>query len=398
MAMGLHCGLGDRYLGGMTINPYQPPTQIESAPTVDDPPELVVSESVQFAGAPTRYDLRSMLDQHDHVGVITIFLTLLLCSLFTLFVVVLGTPAIWMMAGGFIIVIVVACIVSTNRYRQAMFNFANPYWDQHVVGELSDQGVKIHRTHGSEYLDWNCFESIVINRDVVGLITPNSLGQSMVIGELMLNTESEFNALQRITKRAASKIATAGSVNQRQQTVAALARETNRQRSVEVPPGAVAFGGPVTIDDLVEVDRELPRKQSQRKRSLHGLAVRTILAFSGILMLMGLAFSFEGDLGMLGSVVVLVLPITGALWVYGWNRPVIQGGDFLQYLLAFANDDGITSDSFAIVSQWPWSHVRCVANRADRIIFRHTHSRRVITARRDMFANEDDWRKMQSWI
>ena len=63
----------------------------------------------------------------------------------------------------------------------------------------------------------------------------------------------------------------------------------------------------------------------------------------------------------------------------------------IQHLNAFANEDGITSDGNVIVTSLPWSHIQLVSSKQDRLVLRHTKTRRVMVVRSDMFQGETDW-------
>jgi len=379
----------------MAINPYQPPTTIDESGDVESFSRIDDVRPVKFQGAPTRGDLNRLLANYDHVGFSTIMPTLFLCAMVVLFAWIAAPISGVLVVCGFTNIVLIACLVSTKAYRRAMYRFANPHWDGDVNGEMNAQGVWIRRDHGSEFLHWNCFESVIADKSVVGLITPNSLGNSLIITEEMTNGEADFAATVFAAKLASRQIATAGSIQQRKQTIVAIACDPARQRFADVPTDAIAFHGAISMNDLQKIDNGLPQKLTRRKRSAHGWIVQLLLLTSGLLIALGCVLSLTGDLAPVGAFLLVGVVLAGMIWWQKWSRPNQQPTGLLHYLQAFANEEGIMSDSFAIVTHLPWSHLKSIGDHDDRLILRHTHSQRVITARRDMFASESDWHAMQ---
>lgn len=378
----------------MSLNPYQPPSEIQHADDWLDGELIEGGDSIRFAGAPDVRDLNGVLANFDAVDVYTSFAALLLCTLVLIWTSLVASVAAIMVAAGLCGIVAVACVVSTKAYRRAMFGFANRYWNDPAKGEVTSQGVLIEREHGSLFLHWNCLEAVVVGPEVVGLLTPAMIGESMIVNPSMTQSESDFAKLLRACELVSRKVVTAGTIDQRQQTIAALMSEPSRQRSVDLPVGAIGFAGPVTMQDFERIDRQLPAKMMRRKRSTHGMITVALLLLCAMLIVTGLASAFAADIGPVGVLVFFLIPPLGYMWLQTRNRPVRQANDLLQYLHGFADDEGITSDAHAVVTKLPWSHIKCIAKEADRLIFRHTHSRRIVTTRRDMFASEHDWQAM----
>ncbi|MGB7346662.1 MAG: hypothetical protein WBD20_20740 [Pirellulaceae bacterium] len=380
----------------MSINPYQPPTQVDDAADFDGPTALKDIGTIRFSGTPHWQDLNRLFAKHDHVGAPTMILLAMLCILFSLFGLVVGSVGWLLISLGCSVVVFAACLVSTKFYRRLMFSFTNPRWSKPTTCELDSEGVWITRSDSTRFLHWNCFERVVLNRDVVGFFTPQSIGESLVVNQSMCASESDFTKLHRAAELLSRHVVTAETTQQRRWTVEALMKEPNRQRMVPIPDGAIAFSGPVSMDDLRKVDQQLPRKLTRRKRSTHGLMVITLLTISLMLILTGISNMVANSLGVALVFGLMATPLTVFFWLRRWSQPPMESADLLQFVYAFADADGITLDAFAVVTKLPWSHLKRVGDLPDRMIFRHTHSRRAVTARRDMFASEDDWNAIKT--
>ncbi|QDT11071.1 hypothetical protein [Planctomycetes bacterium K23_9] len=382
----------------MAINPYQPPPEVEVAAIAPAPDRLEIAGRIRFSGAPTSSDLNRLLTKYDHVGVPTLAIAMLLIALVLLFVMIVGSLAGQLVVAGLCGIALVACLVSTKLYRRAMFRFVNPLWDAPVQGEISPDGITIKRDHGSFFLHWNCLETVVVHRNVVGLLTPNSIGQSMVISESMMDSDADLAGLILAAETVARKVVTAGSMARRRQNIAALLRDPDRQRSVQVPGNAIAFSGPVTMADLIQFGGDYQGKVWRRKRSTHGLIAMTLLVLFATLIAIGLATFAVNLIGTAGLIVLPLLFVIAVAWHLSWSQPRLRPDESLQHLLGFADDSGVTTDAFAVVTKLPWSHLRCTAKTDDRITLRHTHSRRVVALQRNMFSSDQEWTSMVNLV
>ncbi len=377
----------------MSINPYQPPDvpveRVVTAPLVN----LTEDGPIAFAGVPSEDDLKRFIACHADVGYLTSFIS----TVFMIFVCVMVTfstnlGAI-LLCYGVCSVLGLAVVVSTRTYRRLSFKSMNPDWQRYVTGELGEDGLVLRREHGDLFLRWDCFTDVVAGKSVIGLMTMMELGQCLVIGEAMLTRpadEDQINSVVRTLRRQLH-----GDRSFRKRMLLALLKEKDRQRSLEVPEGAIAYGGPLYSDDFHEARRFLPRRFQSRLRPLVTMCVMGLGFYLVLLGTLMLLLANDGALAMSVSLVLLAIGI----FTYRWkNLPAPSGNQLVQHLLAYADEDGVTSDGVVITTRFPWSHVCVIQNEESRVLMCHTESRRVMVARQEMFANDGDWQQFKQWV
>ena len=382
----------------MAINPYQPPT---TPPARDaQPPIWDIGEHgpIRFSGQPTDEDLSNYLSAHDNVGCVGIGLCVGVVLFSNFWLAFLAIPGAVPIVLGISLVVAITGFVSTRLYRRISFVSMNPHWQEQVSGELRADGVLIKRQHSELFVRWDCLFDVVAGNSVVGLLMMPQVSESLVIGEQMLERPVNEQQVNQFVRQIRQQLISRGSMDARRQFLDALLREKHRDRSIPVPPDAISFSGSVFRHELTTARSESNNgRTTVEARQRRFLMSRPVFVIS--FLVLGLALILGGVLhAVLPNDPMLAQLLTYGLLAIAWftyrTRAKRENPKaVIQYLYAFANEEGITSDGHAITTSLPWNHIGVLQHDSERIVLRHAKTRRVMVVRRDMFADDPPWRR-----
>ena len=377
----------------MSINPYQPP----ETTSVNEPAALIWDAGdagpIRFSGKPTDEDLNLFISTHDSVGCVGLGL----CAWVAIFafgwLLVSDLTSVTSIVIGIAVIATVTGLVSSRFYRRMSFIAMNPDWQTEVSGEVRADGVLIQREHSRLFVRWDCLIDIVAGPSIVGLYVMPHVGESVVIGEAMLEKPVSEQRVNEFVRQIRRQLTVRGSMDARRRFLDVLLRE-QRERSVPIPNGAIAFSGPVFRRELI-IARKASKKKAVGKVEKWLCHSRPFAIVASLVL--GFVLIFGGVLhAVLPHDPLLAHTLTYGMLAIGWftyrrRSKRVDKDAIIQHLNAFANEDGITSDGNVIVTSLPWSHIQLVSSKQDRLVLRHTKTRRVMVVRSDMFQGETDW-------
>ncbi len=377
------------------INPYQPPAMVDAVPGefayLDVNLDLDDKHPLPYAGVPTEDDLNQFLENYETLGSLPIFFIVTFMSLLQIWAIVVSGAFALTVAGGNLIFSLVI-ITSTRWYRALVFRSQHPNWSERVEGELATDGIRINSQHESCYYRWSWFSGVVISDSVVGFVPAQESEMPLLISTSMLPESETFTRLKGFARSA--KVICENEVSNAsiQWAIQQVMREPKRQRSAVPPAGAIEFRGPVTGEDLKPFFQQL----SLTGRPPRTQVIRLLLLFGAGLVALGLVLLIGQALDPAIVLIGLLAPAPLILLVLlrQRRRAKFSSADhLLYYLIAFATNEGITTDFFVSVTTVAWSELAVKAAAADRMLIGRKGSQKVLLARQDMFSSEAQWQE-----
>lgn len=380
----------------MAINPYQPPATTSALEAQSLIWDIGDEGPIRFAGKPTDEDLDHYLTVHDSVGCVGIGLCVWVFLFVLAWLVFSGIAGATAIVVGIALIVAITGLVSTKFYRRMTFISMNPNWQGEVSGEMRADGVWIDREHCQVFLRWDCLDDVVAGDSFVGLLMMPHVSESLIIGEEMLQRPVNEQHVNRFVREIRQQLISRGGVDTRRHFLDALLREPQRARSLEVPSDAIAFSGPVFRKELAAArTTSIDEDTESKKTGGRSRVSRPIIVIASLVL--GLALILGGILhAILPHDPLLAHMLTYSLLAIGWFTYRLKAkqqdpGTVIQFLHAYADHKGVTSDGHAITTHLPWSHIRLLSHEPERIVLRHSQSRRIMVIRHDMFSDESHW-------
>ncbi len=371
-------------------NPYAPP-RVESLverPTWSD--STFEGEPIAFSGTVGREDLRQFLRAESdvdlaHLAAIGFAVAVILAALAILG----GWFAVASLGGTGLTLIVLT--VSTTPYRKLVFENLNPHWNSPVRGELRSDGIHLHRESASAFYRWDWYGRGVVGDQVVAFLPATQMAQPLLLTRSMLVGLEDWDRVVTIAKSigGGTEDPAANELRLRDQNLRIL-RQPRRERTVDVPDGAIALQGRLTVADFSRI----PRRHRRRERPL-----RTNMVIAGLLVFGGMLLAAISEL-IFGSIALLpglALAYAASGYLFGRIRRLKPDGNSVYYMNAFATESKFVSDFAITTTTVAREALRLTMRTDDLIVLRRREWVQFIIARRDMFASDQDWERFTAW-
>lgn len=368
----------------VSANPYAPP------PTESSPPRPATSIDrmaelgrLAFRGSVDEGALREFLRHDGHVSwgrqlAIALGLALFVPAMAMMATVVLA------LAAAFMGIVLVMLVVSTMPYRRLVFQNINPHWAEPIEGELSSEGVQLRRRFATSFFRWDWFHEAIVGNQVVALIPATKSGQPILIARTMVSQQEQWEHLCDVARSVGVDSESNVALAQTRSQNLRMLRDKSRRRRVAVPAGAIAFEGILTIEDFDQI----PRRLKQRSRPVRAYIVLSMLFFFGALFIAGISMAVFQQVLLLPALAILYI-IAGALM--GRLRRHKFDAQAVYYLKAIADQEGVTTDFEITTTTIPWHALMPTVWTADAVVLQRRDWQQFIVARRDMFADHQQW-------
>ena len=374
-------------------NPYAPPAteSVREAP----PPSmdtLARGGPVHFSGTVTRRDVRGYLREYSHVGC-----GFLLAMGAILAVLALGfglrDGGIGAIALGVMGLFLTASVASTLPYRHLMFESANPDWQQHQVGTLQQDGIHLDRGGTRYVFHWNWYFTAVGGEDWVAFLPATQPMKPLFLTRSMVREREDWKRVVKVAAAVAEASEECPESMRLQQNLHWM-RQSDRPRSSEVPPHAIAFAGPVRPSDLTTLPPAV--RHLQKPARSHAVVMGLIL--SGSFIIAGLSDLLFDQFTFLPIFLVIYAGLAAAGIAVRGRRGRMTSDGVVSYLKAYASRSSVLLDYGVTVCEIDWSRLQVTSQDDSVIVLRRRDVGQFIVARRDMFASSVDWEAMKQLV
>ncbi len=338
---------------------------------------------IPFSGTLNEDDIRTFLRREGDPGVFAP-LMLVICFGLVGLVLFMQGGAYAAVAVGAIGLLLIAIVVSTLSYRRLLFINSNPHCFSPVKGELCVDGMYLYRDDVTTFFRWDWFGDALASERMVAFMPATQPDQPQLITLPMIQQADDWS---RVLSAAVTPT-TEGSGERLRQRNLAMLRDRARERTREIPGGAIRFGGAVGSEDFAQ----LPSHQRRGHRSWRAKLVLGSLVACGALILAGASSIFFDRVAFLLGLAILYA-VLAALGIAFRLRRRGTSRSMVYFMHAWATEVSIVIDYGVTVTEVKWQALRVALRNPSMMVLQRRDSIQVVIVRRDMFENDTEWKR-----